>query len=304
MNVGQRIETVSKTAAFVVVVVTGLAVMLAGCQLAQEDDARTQAEAIVAAVADASSGITQEVVDLGAYMFALDPLSASSSSSSKALGITHSYALYLSGNLNGLEWDEGEGAFELELTDFDLELPVFSIHIDRLYIKLQMFESSDASGEPYHPLEMGSGLDPNVHSLIYYREIEGIATNRESGTIRAFDSTSQLTYTDIEAGSTTVTMAGDTTRVFSTSFTNGRYVSGTSDNTVQTLSVTYDPEQELFYFTGVISYVLDVAVTRANGTEVDYYQQATVEFDGTTTGVVTVAGTRFRFDVVSGNLLD
>jgi hypothetical protein len=167
-----------------------------------------------------------------------------------------------------------------------------------------MFESSDATGEPYHPLEMGSELDPNVRSLLYHREIEGVGVNKYTGTVRAFDSTSGLTYTDIEAGSTTVAMSGDTARVFSTSFTNGRYVSGTSDYALETLTVTFDPDDGSFAFAGIISYVLDVSVTRANGTEVDYYQEATVEFDGTTTGVVTVAGTRFRFDVASGELLD
>ena len=91
-----------------------LAAALVGCQLtdAPAGEEQVDAEAVAWAITDPGSGLTQEMTDLGSYLFGVDAsmpsvASEDSAGETKALGCTASYALYCSGAVGGFTTNAG-----------------------------------------------------------------------------------------------------------------------------------------------------------------------------------------------------
>jgi hypothetical protein len=276
-----------------------------GCQLEEpSSEEQIDAEAVAWLITDPANGLAQEVADLGSYLFSVNGSTQSLTAESKAFGITASYALYFCGKLGGFTWNSDTEAYEKELFDVDISLPNREVHLDRLFVRVRFYTSDDASGDSYQPEEVEEGLDPAVHSLTYYREVEGWATNLTTGTESDFDAVSELVYSAIDTDNNTVTINGTHTRDFERLFTNGRMVNGEVSYTIMDLDISYDEETSTFTYSGGIEYVYDAAVTRADGTVVVCHREATITFDGTTTFIVQVGTLRFRFHLLTGLLVN
>lgn len=85
-------------------------------------------------ITDPANGLTQEVADLGSYLFSLGS-TQSSTIESKAFGVTASYALYFSGKLCGFTWNPDSEAYEKELFDVDIYLPNRNVHLERQFVR-------------------------------------------------------------------------------------------------------------------------------------------------------------------------
>lgn len=280
-----------------------LAVLLAlsgvftACELGTDAEAQYDAEDIAAFISDQASGLTQEIADLGVYLYA--PVGAG-----KALGSNALYALYFSGDLSAFGWNPVTLAYEKLITDFDRDLPKHTVHIDSLFVQVRMYTSSDASGASYQPAAgLGGGWDPAVHSLTFYRKIQGAATHLNTGTSCAFTAASDFVLTDIDTAARTVTINGTHERSFTRTFTSGRSVEGSVSYTIHDLTIACDPLTGLFSCTGSVDYVYDATVTRANGSVVVRHLTGTITFDGTGIFGVEVEGVKFRFHLFTGELV-
>ena len=265
------------------------------CELGSDPELQYDAEDIAATVSDPASGLTQEIADLGAYLYA-------PAAGGKALGINALYALYFSGDLSAFVWNPVTRAYEKVVTDFDRDLPKHTVHIDSLFVQVRLYTSSDASGTSYQPAAgLGGGWDPAVHSLTFYRKIQGTATNLTTGTACSFTAASDLILTDIDTAARTVTINGTHERSFTRTFTSGRSVEGSVSYTIHDLTIACDPLTGVFSCTGSVDYVYDATVTRANGSVVVRHLTGTITFDGTETFGVEVEGVKFRFHLYTGD---
>jgi hypothetical protein len=286
-----------------------LAVAMIGCQFSDpSSEEQVDAETVAWLITDPANGLTQEVADLSSYLFGVDGsvqnvAPQDSTVESKAFGVSASYAIYCSGSLGGFTWNPLTQAYEKELIDVDILLPHREVHLERLFVQVRFYTSFDASGDPYQPQNVDGGLDPAVHSLTYYREVKGSATNLNTGTDSAFDAVSDLVYSDIDMDAKSVTINGTHNREFERLFANGRMVNGEVSYTIKALDIAYDEETSTFTYSGEIDYVYDAAVTRADGTIVVRHREATISFDGTTTFLVLVGKLRFRFNLLTGALI-
>ena len=286
-----------------------LVLAMIGCQLAEpSSEEQVDAESVAWLITDPANGLAQEVTDLGSYLFSLGSTQSAATQGSiietKALGITASYALYFCGDLGGFNWNPDTEAYEKELFDVDISLPNREVHLDRLFVRVRFYTSDDASGDSYQPEKVEEGIDPAVHSLTYYREVEGRATNLATGTESDFDAVSDLVYSAIDTDNNTVTINGTHIRDFERLFTNGRMVNGEVSYTIEGLDISYDEDTSTFTYSGGIDYVYDAAVTRADGTIVVRHREATITFDGTTTFIVQIGKIRFRFHLLTGLLIN
>lgn len=293
-----------KKAVTFLLILAGLLLITVGCQLGyQESEEQLDAEAVAWLITDPSNVLTQEMADVGSYLFSVDGSTQSSTIESKALGITASYALYFTGNLSSFTWNESTRAYEKELIDVDISLPNREVHLDRLFVQVRFYASTDASGDSLEVDNAGAGLDPVVHSLTYYREVDGTALNLNTGTECDFTAVSDLVFSDIDTDNRAVTINGTHSRDFERLFTNGRMVDASVSYTINNLSIAYDEGTSTFSYSGSIDYIFDATVTRADGTVLTRHQEATVTFDGSTTFIVEVGNLRYRFHLLTGQLV-
>jgi hypothetical protein len=281
-----------------------LALVVYGCQLADvTSDAEADADAIAAAVASPSDGMTQEAMDVGGYFFG-SPAGSGSSKSLPSHVFPANHLRFFSGDLGSFSWNPATEAYERRRSDFDVILPGHSVHVDAVFVQVRFFISSDASGSSYQPVDFSSGFDPWVHSMTYHREVSGTSTNLITGTVTEHAAESDLVFTNIDTASGTVTIDGTRTCGFDRSFTNGRTVVGTINDTISDLVMTWKAETGTLSWDGTLAYVLDATVTRPNGTPVVRHQEGTIEFSGSSTFTVTVDGQRYRYRLSDGSRID
>ncbi|UCF99147.1 MAG: hypothetical protein JSV89_06315 [Spirochaetaceae bacterium] len=135
--------------------------------MTEEPVSEDQAEALAWLITDPTNGLTQEVADLGSYLFGMDGSIQSvaprdSTVESIALGLTESCALYFCGALGGFTWNPDTQAYEKELSDLDISLPNRDVHLDRLFVRVRFHTSADASGDSFQPVEVKEGVDLEV----------------------------------------------------------------------------------------------------------------------------------------------
>lgn len=285
-------------------VLAALALVVSGCQLGDvTGDAEADAEAIAAAVAGPSDGMTQEAIDVGGYFFG-------SSGGSGSMMNLHSHVFpvnherFFSGDLDNFVWDDATKSYTRTRSDFDVILPDHTVHVDSVLVQVKFFESIDATGDGYGPVDFSSGFDPLIHSMRYHREISATTTNLTTGTVIVHTAESDLAFTDIDTAAGTVTINGTRTREFDRAFTNGRTVVGTIDDTISDLVMTWDAETGTLSWSGTLTYVLNATVTRVNGTQVVRHQEGTIEFSGSSTFTVTVDGASYRYRLSDGTRVD
>jgi hypothetical protein len=276
------------------VLAAALGLAVAGCQLAEVTrDAEAEAETIASAAAGPSDGMTQETMDVGEYFFG-----AWGGSGSK--GSMKSHARFFSGDLASFAWNPSTGAYERRRSDFDVILPDHGVHVESVFVQVRFFISTDASGSSYRPLDFSSGFDPWVHSMTYHREITGTSTSLITGTVTVHTAESDLVFTGIDTAAGTVTIDGARTRELDRTFADGRTAVGTLEDTVSDLVMSRDSGTGTLSWSGILAYVLDATVTRANGTPIVRHRAGTVEFSGSSIFTVTVDGARYRYRLSAG----
>ena len=284
----------------IVPAIAALALVVSGCQLGDATgDAEADADAIAAAVAGPSDGMTQEAMDVGGYLFGASGGSGSIASA-KSIVFPATHARFFSGDPGSFSWNPATEAYERSRLDFDVLLPNHLVHVDSVFVQVRFFVSTDASGSSYQPVDFSAGFDPWVHSVTYHREIAATSTCLATGTVTAHTAVSDLVYTDIDTSAGTVTIDGTRTREFDRTFTSGRTVSGTIEDTVSDLVMSWDAGTGTLSWDGTLAYVLDATVTRVNGTQVARHQEGTIEFSGSSTFTVTVDGARYRYRLSDG----
>lgn len=280
--------------------VAALVVAVTGCQLGDvTTDAEADADAVAAAIASPSDGLTQEAMDVGAYLF------GSEGADGSALG-ARSYVFpakhvrYFSGNLAAFVWDPDAKTYVRARSDFDVTLPNHAIHVDSLLVKVRFFASTDASGAGYGPVDFSDGFDPEIHSMSYHRGINATATNLETGTVNVHAAESDLVFTNIDVEAGTVTINGARSRTFDRAFTNGRSVVGTIDDEVSDLVLVWDAATGTVSWSGTLAYAIDATITRPDGTRVQRHREGTIEFSGSSTFTVTVDGATYTYRLADG----
>lgn len=267
---------------------------LAGCQLGGVSAAETEdAKAIAAEVADPSSGVTQDVEDLGAYLFAEPP----------AKGPIGRFARFFSGSLGEFDWNGETGAYERTGELFDVAHENRIVHVARLFVSVKFYTSADGSGDPFQPVLPGT-LDPSVRSIRWHREISATAEHTGSGWVSAFSAESDLLYSSLDVEAGTVTVDGTHDRTFTRTFENGRTVEGSVAYVLSGLEIVRDPITGLLSWAGTLQYEYDATVTRPNGTQVERQRSGEVTFEGSTTFVVTTGQGSWRCSLVDGSLLE
>jgi hypothetical protein len=267
---------------------------LAGCQLGGISAAESEdAKAIAAEIADPSSGVTQEVQDLGTYLFG-EPA---------AKGPVARAARFLTGHLGEFHWNAETGAYERTREVFDLVLENRTVHVARVFVSVRFFTSTDGTGTPFQPV-LGATLDPNVHSIRWHREVTGTAEHALSGAVSGFSAESDLLYSSIDTAAGTVTVDGTHSRSFTRTFDTGRTVEGTVSYTLSGLEIVRDPATRSLSWGGTLHYEYDATVTRPDGTQVERQRTGEVSFEGSSTFVVTTGQGSWRCSLVDGSLLD
>src|SRR5512138_3330825 len=106
---------------FIFSVLAALGLLLAGCSLGSIDaDGQEDADGIAAMATDPAEGLSQEVADIGAFIFGG---SGGAGAEQKALGLPDGRARFFSGDLANFTWNPVTEAYERSRTDFDLALP-------------------------------------------------------------------------------------------------------------------------------------------------------------------------------------
>lgn len=284
--------------------IAALAVAVTGCQLGDVvTDAEADADAIAAAIASPSDGLTQEAMDVGAYLFG-------SGSESGSVLSARSYAFpanrvrFFSGDLQNFVWDPDTRTYLKTRSDFDVTLPNHAIHVDSLLVKVQFFTTTDASGVGYGPVDFSDGFDPAIRSMTYHRQISATTTNLETGTVNVHAAESDLAFTGIDVEAGTVTIDGTRSRTFDRAFANGRSVVGTIEDDVSDLVLSWDAEAGTVSWSGTLAYAIDATVTRPDGTQVQRHREGTIEFSGSSTFTVTVDGAAYTYRLSDGTRVD
>ena len=214
------------------------------------------------------------------------------------------HARFLSGDPGSFAWNPATEACERSRSDFDVVLPNHLVHVDSVFVQVRFFVSTDASGSSYQPVDFSSGFDPWVHSMRYHREITGTSTSLATGIVTAHTVVSDLVYTDIDTSAGTLTIDGTRTREFDRTFTSGRTVAGTVEDTISDLVMTWDAGTGTLSWDGTLAYVLDATVTRVNGTQAARHQEGTIEFSGSSTFTVTIDGAMYRYRLSDGTRVE
>jgi hypothetical protein len=285
-----------------------IALAVAGCAFGPVvSDGEADADAIAAAVAGPSDGLTQEATDIGGLLFG----SGSGGGEQSMMGLQGSVfpagALrFFDGSFPGDNWvyDEVGKTYTRTKADFDVTLPNHEVHVDLVMVRVRFFTSTDATGEPYGPVDFTAGFDPAIHSMTCHREIASTSTNLSTGTVNVLEAQTDLAFTGIDTTAGTVTIDGTRTRSFDRTFTNGRTVVGTLSDTITDLVLDWDAETGTLTWTGTLTYVFDATVTRPNGTTVPRHQEGTIVFSGSSTFTVTVDGATYRYRLADGARVD
>jgi len=264
------------------------------------------AKDLAMSVADPTTGTTQEITDLGSCVFGawgLNPLPWS-------LFRASNFALYLynDGFLSKkLEWNPAKSDYELTESRSVTAGPI-SGTAKTLSIAVAFFTSTDASGTGVQiaPLTVGATPFSNIHSLTYYRQLQGTFTNSFSNVARQLNSTSSFTVTNLTVGGSSpgFTVGGTRTDTFQNIYADGNTVKGSFTETITTPVVVSAALQSngsyMVTATGVIQVAYMATIIQANGTTSTVSKTSTITLNGEETVYINMDVTRIGVDLTTG----
>jgi len=265
---------------------------------------------IATTLADPTNGISQEIADIGAFVF-------ESTAASKALPearyrtMTFSAGplLYMRDRFDQGKfiWNPSAGAYEVTETSLPVSAGDASGTLTNIYFTVSFFTSGDTSGTSVQLTNPSAGLASNagtVRSMKYHREVSGTVTDSRTGVTRAFSAATDLTVRWSDGASLSV--EGTHTRTFTHSFPEGRTASGTISFTVPPdLAVSWKQRADFSYMVivdGTIICTYEATVSRADGTTQDITKTASMEFDRSETAFVSVVGLSVRVNLLTGRI--
>jgi hypothetical protein len=281
--------------------VAALALIAAGC--ANVTGSSTNANMAAArdlamSVADPTSGTTQEMADLGAFLFGPGALGP------QPWSLFHSsdFALYLmDGVLSGkFVWNPSNNDYELSQTNTITAGPISGTAT--VSISLAFFTSADATGTGVQ-ITIGQPIPSTIHSLTYNRSLSGSFSNSLVGIERQLTSTSSFTVTGLNGTSAGFTVNGTKNVSFTNSYSDGRSISGTLTENVNNVVVTAVLQSDGSYLvsaTGTILVDYSATLTSANGTTQQVIRTATITLNGQQMARVDMDGTEVDVDVTTG----
>ncbi len=207
-----------------ILAVTGVVLLAAGCALGGSSTGTNQAAArdLAMTVADPATGTTQEMVDLGSFLF-----TEAMGGRPWALFDASDFALFLTdGALAGrLAWSPTGSDYELtETRSVSAGSVTGSATVT---IKVAFFTSLDASGTGVQitPLtSTASTAFSAIHSLTYDRRMSGSFSSSLIGVQRQLSSTSSFIVTDLNGAAPGFTINGAKNVIFTNTYADGRTV--------------------------------------------------------------------------------
>ncbi|MBE3064327.1 MAG: hypothetical protein IMZ69_04840 [Spirochaetes bacterium] len=267
---------------------------------------------IATTLADPTNGISQEIADIGAFVF-------ESTAASKALPEARSRTMTFSVgpvlhmrdrfDQGKFVWNPSAGAYEVTETSLAVSAGDVSGTLTSINFSVSFFTSGDASGTGVQLIDPSSDLASNagtVRSMKYHREISGTVTDSRTGVTRAFGPPAATDLTVRWGAGTSLSVDGTHTRTFTHSFPDGRTASGTISLTVPPdLAVSWEQRPDFSYMViedGTITGIYDATVSRADGTTQDMEKTAGMEFDRSETATVSVVGLSVRVNLLTGRI--
>ncbi len=257
---------------------------------------------LAASVTDPTTGTTEEMTDLGSFLFP------------EALGgqpwsLFHAsdFALFLTDGVlsQAFLWNAANADYELSETRTISAGPITGTAA--VTIAVAFFTSTDASGtgEQIAPLTSGAAPFSGVHSLTYNRQISGTFKNSLSGVGRQHSSKSAYTVTGLNGATPGFTITGMKTVSFTDSYPDGKSIAGTITETVNNVAVTAVLQSDGSYLvtaTGTILADYSATITDANGTTTQVSRTATITLNGQQTVHIDMDGTEVDADLSTGEI--
>ena len=267
---------------------------------------------IATTLADPTNGISQEIADIGAFVF-------ESTAASKALPearyrtMTFSAGplLYMRDRFDQgkLVWNPSAGAYEVTETSLPVSAGDASGTLTTIYFTVSFFTSGDTSGTSVQLTNPSAGLASNagtVRSMKYHREVSGTVTDSRTGVTRAFSPPATTDLIVRWSDGASLSVEGTHSRTFTHSFPDGRTTSGTISLTVPPdLVVSWAQHPDFSYIVvedGTITGTYDAIVSRADGTTQDMTKTTSMEFDRSETAFVSVVGLSVRVNLLTGRM--
>ncbi len=261
---------------------------------------QTAARDLAMSVADPATGTTEEMVDLGSFLF-----TEAMGGQPWALLNASDFALFLTdGALAGkLEWNATNGDYEL--TETRNVTAGSTTGTANVAIAVAFFTTAEpgVTGVPVAPLTSGGTAFSSILSLTYRRQLTGSFANGISGVQRQHSSTSSFTVTGLNGATPGFTINGTKSVTFANTYADGRTVSGTLSENVTNVALTATQQSNgswLLSATGTITVAYSATITQANGTTTQVNRTATITLNGQQTVHVEMDGTEVDADMTTG----
>jgi len=265
---------------------------------------------IATTLADPTNGISQEIADIGAFVFESSAASrALPDARSRTIPFSAGPVLYMRDRFDQGKfiWNPSAGAYEVTETSLPVSAGDVSGTLTSINFSVSFFTSGDASGTGVQLIDPSAGLASSagtVRSMKYRREVSGTVADSRTGVTRAFSAATDLTVR--WGDGTSLSVEGTHTRTFTHSFPDGRTASGTISLTVPPdLAVAWEQRADFSYMViedGSITGTYDATVSRADGTTQDLAKATGMEFDGSETATVSVVGLSVRVNLLTGRI--
>jgi len=280
----------------------GVALLAAGCAMTGTSTNMNQVAArdLAVSVSDPTSGTTEEITDLGSFLF-------TEAAGGRPWALFHAadFALFLTDGAlaNQLAWSSMNNDYELTR---NRSVTAGSISgMADVTIAVAFFTSTDASGTGVQITPLTSGASTSfsgIHSLTYHRQMSGSFSNTASGLKRQLTSTSSFTVTNVNEPSG-FTINGTKTVSFDHTYPDGKTISGTINENVTNVVVTAVLQGDGTYLvtaTGTIMVDYSATITQANGTTTQVSKTATITLNGQRIVHVDMDGTDVDVDMTTG----
>lgn len=265
---------------------------------------------IATTLADPTNGISQEIADIGAFVFESTAASRTlPDARSRTITFSAGPVLYMRDRFDQGKfiWNPSAGAYEVTETSLHVSSGDVSGTLTSINFSVSFFTSGDASGTGVQLIDPSAGLASSagtVRSMKYRREVSGTVADSRTGVTRAFSAATDLTVR--WGDGTSLSVEGTHTRTFTHSFPDGRTASGTISLTVPPdLAVACEQRADFSYMViedGSITGTYDATVSRADGTTQDLAKATGMEFDGSETATVSVVGLSVRVNLLTGRI--
>ncbi|HVP19078.1 MAG TPA: hypothetical protein VMU36_08780 [Spirochaetia bacterium] len=276
--------------------------LAAGCALNGTSTSTNQVASrdLAMSVADPTTGTTEEMTDLGAFLAteALGELSWS-------LFHGSDFALFLRDGAiaKQLVWNPTNADYQMTQTRSIAAGPITGTANVTLTVAFFTTSTPGTTGVQIAPLTSGGTAFSDVHSLTYSRQMSGSFANSISGLQRKLTSTSSFTVTGLSLSPPGFTIKGTKTTTFTNTYSDGKIVAGTTSENVNNVVVTAVLQSDgtwLVTATGSILVDYSATITQADGTTTQVNRTATITLNGQRTVRVDMDGTEVDVDMTTG----